>query len=108
MPHRPVAAIMVHVDNVERGLAWYQRAFPSAVRTIAPDSNLVFLQIGNVQLDVVPCDEKVASGAAGSVVDWKVPGLEDALHHFGSLGAAPYRGPLRIEAGQAMCQVKDP
>lgn len=99
---------MVHVANVEQGLAWYQSAFPSAVKSVAPGTDFEFLQVGNVQLEVVASDEKVTSGAAGSVVYWHVVNLGEAILHFSALGATLYRGPMQIEAGQGMCQVKDP
>ncbi len=99
---------MVHVGSVEKGLAWYQSAFPSAVRSVAPGTDFEFLQVGSVQLEVVPSDEKVSSGAAGSVVYWRVPNLSEALLHLSNLGATLYRGPMQIEAGQGMCQVRDP
>lgn len=108
MPHSPVAAVMVHVADVERGLAWYARAFPSAVRTVAPGTDFTFLQFGDVQLELVPPDEKVRSGPAGSVVYWRVANLNEALRHLCSIGGSLYRGPMPIEAGLGMCQVKDP
>ncbi|WP_418318307.1 VOC family protein [Piscinibacter sakaiensis] len=104
----PVAAVLIHVADVGKALDWYARAFPTAVRTIAPGTDFVFLQVGPVRLELVPADEKVGSGAAGTVVYWQVEKLEQALRHFCSLGATLYRGPMLIEAGQGMCQVRDP
>jgi predicted enzyme related to lactoylglutathione lyase len=99
---------MVHVADVKQGLAWYQSAFPSAARSVAPGTDFEFLQVGNVRLEVVPCDEKVSSGAAGSVVYWRVRNLGEAILHFSDLGATLYRGPMQVEAGLGMCQVEDP
>lgn len=107
MPHSPVA-VMVHVSNVEEGLAWYQRVFPDARRLVARGTNFEFLQVGAVQLEVVPADEKVSSGAAGSVVYWGMANLDEAIRHFASHGATVYRGPMQIEPGIGMCQVRDP
>jgi len=104
----PVAAVMVHVSDMEAGLAWYQQAFPSGVRTYAGANEFEFLSIGSTQLEVVLADEKVASGAAGSVVYWQVANFEAALLHFSSIGAKLYRGPMQIEGGLSMCQVQDP
>lgn len=106
--HSPVVAVMVHVRDVEQGLAWYQRAFPSAIGCMAPGTDFEFLRVGEVQLELVPSDEKVRSGAAGSVVYWRVAGLAEAISRFAELGASLYRGPMQIEAGLGMCQVKDP
>lgn len=99
---------MVHVGDVAQGLAWYQSAFPSAVRSVAPGTDFEFLQLGHVQLELVQADEKVASGAAGSVVYWCVANLDEAMLHLLDCGAVLYRGPMTIEAGLGMCQVTDP
>ena len=50
----------------------------------------------------------VADVAAGSVVYWRVDNFDAALAHALSQGGTLYRGPMRIEAGLAMCQVRDP
>ena len=36
MPHNPIAAVMVHVSNVEQALGWYEQAFPGSSRAVAP------------------------------------------------------------------------
>jgi predicted enzyme related to lactoylglutathione lyase len=104
----PIVAVLVHVSDVQAGLDWYQLAFPTAIRSYVTEFNFEFLDIGGIQLEIVPSDEKVAAGACGSVVYWAVPDLEIALLHMQSIGAKLYRGPLKIEAGQYMCQVLDP
>lgn len=104
----PIAAVLVHVSDVEAGLAWYQQAFPAAVRSRIGTDNFEVLSVGNVQVEIVPSDEKVSSGACGSVVYWSVADFESALQHMQSVGAKLYRGPMKIEDGLSMCQVRDP
>jgi predicted enzyme related to lactoylglutathione lyase len=104
---QPIIAVLVHVANVPEALAWYGRAFPNSVRTRIAVPEFEFLLIDGVQLEIVPADSKVSSGPCGSVVYWSVPHFEEALAHFQSVGAKLYRGPLRIEDGQCMCQVQD-
>jgi predicted enzyme related to lactoylglutathione lyase len=109
MSAHPIAAVLVHVANVQEGLDWYQRAFPNAERRrIDEPLPIEYLAIAGVMLEIVPADAKVASGAAGSVVYWRVEDFDVALKHFESLGAKLYRGPLAIEDEQRMCQVLDP
>jgi predicted enzyme related to lactoylglutathione lyase len=103
-----IAAVMVHVGDVRAGLAWYRRAFPEAVEAAIPGVDAGLLQVAGVQIEIVPADGKVPSGAAGSVVCWQVPAFESALASLLSLGAVLYRGPLQIEDGLSMCQVQDP
>ena len=61
----PIAAVLVHVGDVEAGLAWYQRAFPEAVRTRLDEFDFEFLQLGCVCLEIVPADAQVGSGPFG-------------------------------------------
>lgn len=103
-----VAAILVHVADPEAGLAWYQRAFPQAERRWLEEFDFAYLKVGAIDLEIVQADEKVASGAAGSVVYWSVQDLDRSLAHFEALGALLYRGPMAIQDGLWMCQVRDP
>jgi len=104
----PVAAVMVHVGDVAAAHAWYRRAFPQAVPRRDAAMSFDYLEIDGVPVEFVKADEKVASGACGSVVYWRVERLPAALAHFEAAGATRYRRPMRIGGGQAMCQVRDP
>lgn len=108
MMNSPIAAVLIHVSDVDEGLAWYEKAFPAAVRMRIDDPEFEFLLLDGVQIELVLADEQVASGPAGSVVYWQVANLELALAHLNALGAVLYRGPLKIEHGLSMCQVRDP
>lgn len=103
-----VAAILVHVPDPEAGLAWYTSAFPEAEQFRLDEFDFSYLRIGTIDLEIVQADEKVASGAAGSVVYWAVADLDRALAHFAALGAHLYRGPMAIQEELWMCQVRDP
>ena len=108
MPTDAIAAVLVHVPDVHAGLSWYERAFPMAERKRVDSHDFEFLAIGSVRIELVPADAKVASGAAGSVVYWRVADFDKALKHFEQVGAVLYRGPMEIENGQRTCQVRDP
>jgi uncharacterized protein len=102
-----VTAVLIHVPEPPAGLDWYQAALSGAVRRQSADG-FTFLQVGAVAVEVVPTDDKVTVGAAGSVVYWSVPDLATAVRRLCGLGASLYRGPLAIEHGLGMCQVRDP
>lgn len=70
---QPVAVVLVHVEDLEAALRWYQQAFPQAVPARDDEFEYLYLAIGSVQLQHVPADAKGTSGAAGSVVYWQVP-----------------------------------
>ena len=97
---------MIHVPDVPAAQDWYGRAFPEAVRREVDGFTL--LDLGGLTLELVPADAKVASGAAGSVVYWAAPDFEARLAEWQALGATLYRGPMDIEDGQRMAQVRDP
>ena len=103
-----IAAVMVHVADVDAGLVWYQKAFPSALRTLVTEPFFEYLEVNGVSIEIVSADEKVASGAAGSIVYWQVEDFDAALQHMQSIGATLYRGPLKIEKHKRICQVRDP
>ena len=63
-----IAAVMVHVADVEAGIAWYERAFPTARREQVGDPPFERLAVGSASIEIVRADAKVSSGAAGSVV----------------------------------------
>ena len=103
-----VAAVMIHVPDPAAGISWYERAFPRSRRAATANGSFSFLVVGTIQLEIVVADAKVSAGSSGSVVYWRVENLAEALGHFQGLGAQLYRGPLQIEGGEAMCQVRDP
>ncbi|MBB4223304.1 MULTISPECIES: VOC family protein [Variovorax] len=108
----PIAAVMVHVADVEAALRWYEAAFGGeAVRVRIGTPVFECLSVQGVLLEIVPSDGKVDSGASGSVVYWSVDRFDAALRGFESAGAVLYRGPLRLDDAQGvqyMCQVRDP
>ena len=104
----PIAAVMIHVADVEAALHWYQQAFPEAVKLSIGTPAFEYLSLHGVSLEIVPQDEKVGAGAQGSVVYWKVDDFDAALRRLQSVGATLYRGPMRIEEALCICQVRDP
>lgn len=106
----PVRAIMIHAPDIVAAMAWYARAFPRAAQKRVVWSGGAFecLEIDSIQIEFHPADEKVAAGAAGSVVYWATDDFDATLTHLQSLGAKLYRGPGRIENDEQMCQVRDP
>jgi len=103
-----ISAVLVHVSDVEAALLWYRRAFPHAVLKHLEAFDFSYLRIGDVDLEIVPADEKVSSGAAGSVVYWYVEDFDASMAHLMAIGGRLYRGPLDIQDDLRMCQVKDP
>ncbi|ASP38554.1 glyoxalase/bleomycin resistance/dioxygenase family protein [Bacterioplanes sanyensis] len=102
------AALLVHVPDIELGLDWYQRAFPTAKARFLPEFDFTVLDIGGFSLEIVQADDKVGSGKHGVVLYWLTQDWHATLKHFSDLGARLYRGPMAIENGLSMCQFEDP
>jgi predicted enzyme related to lactoylglutathione lyase len=102
-----LVALMIHTSDPNAARLWYQAAFPEAV-VVDSIPGLEALCLGDIQLEFVCADAKVASGPAGTVAYWQVPEFDSALAALESLGARLYRGPLNVENGITMCQVRDP
>ncbi|MNJ73454.1 Glyoxalase-like domain protein [compost metagenome] len=76
---------------------------------VYPDSDdYGLLQLGGVAQEIIDEDEKVSSGAAGSVVYWLVEDLQQEVLRLEAMGGKLYRGPLQIEGGEWIAQVRDP
>jgi len=103
-----IAAVMIHVPDLEAGLDWYQKAFVEAKRNKLSEFNFELLDLNGVLIEIVNSDQKVSHGASGSVVYWSVADFEATKNHLEKLGATLYRGPMNIEDGKRMCQMKDP
>lgn len=104
----PIISVLVHVPDWRVATEWYAEAFPLATRVHHEPNDFGHLDIEGVAIEIVDADEKVACGAAGSVVYWRVANLQQTLRHLENLGAVLYRGPMAIEGGDWICQVRDP
>jgi predicted enzyme related to lactoylglutathione lyase len=104
----PICAVLIHVVDWREGLDWYSRAFPGARVSGRLAEGWGCVDVDGVRLEIVPADQKVGSGAAGTVVYWSVPDLDGRVAYLRSIGAELHRGPMAIEDGLFMCQLKDP
>lgn len=51
-------AILIHVPDVQAGLAWYQKAFPQARAEYLPNFDFTLLHVGDFTIEVVQADKK--------------------------------------------------
>ncbi|WP_299486484.1 hypothetical protein [Acaryochloris sp. IP29b_bin.137] len=103
----PISTVLIHVNDPKAGLAWYQSAFPKAKKRKTTEFDFEYLDYDGVMIEVVAVDDKVGSGTAGSVVYWQTDDFQKRVEFLLSLGATLYRGPMIIENGMKMCQLKD-
>ncbi|MEM9775649.1 MAG: VOC family protein [Chloroflexota bacterium] len=102
------AALLIHVPNIEEGIAWYKQAFPRATQKKLAQFDFTILVVDDFQIEVVQADEKVGSGKKGTVLYWAVDDFNGERARLEQLGATLYRGPMTIEDGLQMCQLEDP
>ncbi|WP_224790417.1 VOC family protein [Pseudomonas fluorescens] len=100
--------MLIHVADWRAATEWYARAFTDAIRIHPETDDYGHLDVGGVALEIVQADDKVSSGPAGSVVYWSVSNLKTEIARLAVIGATLYRGPLEIEGGDWICQVRDP
>lgn len=108
MPSNRIVSILLHTQDWRAATDWYAQAFPQAVRVYPESDDYGLLQLGGVALEIIDADEKVSSGAAGSVVYWSVEDLRQEVVRLEAMGGTLYRGPLLIEGGEWIAQVRDP
>lgn len=108
MPETRIVSILLHVGDWRTATNWYVQAFPETRRVFPPKDDYGHLEMHGVVLEIIDGDEKVSSGPAGSVVYWQVKDLDSEVVRLRGLGATLFRGPLVIDGGDRICQVKDP
>lgn len=106
-PAHPIVSVLLHVADWRVATDWYAQVFPSAIRVLPETDDYGHLDVGGVTLEIVNADDKVSCGAAGSVVYWAVADLNSEIARLNALGARLYRGPLDLEDGSRMCQMRD-
>jgi catechol 2,3-dioxygenase-like lactoylglutathione lyase family enzyme len=94
------------VLDLAESRAWYVRALGANPSVDLPD--YVEFRIGPTGLALSAYDEKSPFSPGGQVAYWRVASLKRAVRYFLSLGATLYRGPLTVENGEAICQIRDP
>lgn len=104
----PIVSVLIHVPDWRAATDWYARAFVTAIRVHPETDDYGHLDVGGVALEIVQADDKVSCGPAGSVVYWSVTNLQTEIARLTGIGATLYRGPMDIDGGDRICQVRDP
>ncbi len=94
------------VPSVRAAAEWYSSVLQLPVSVL--DENFAMICVGSAKLCFHLSDAKVPAGRAGQVAYWRVASLAEGMSHFSRAGASLYRGPLKIESGQGICQFADP
>ena len=101
-----VHSVMFHVSDTEKACEWYSRLLE--IDPIRLQADFPVLRVGNTEICFHPADSKVSSGKSGVITYWRVADFTSALSRAENIGGILYRGPLKIENGEVVCQILDP
>lgn len=107
---RGIQAVFYFVPDVKAAAEWYSQLLDQPVKHYFESEGKIrgaLIQVGEVELFLHLADDKMQPGRAGQVAYWRVDEIEDAIERAQQYGARLYRGPIRIENNQAICQMWD-
>ena len=102
-----IDGLMFVVDEPETARAWYSELFEVAPRHLE-EFDFWYLDVGGFVVEFLKADAKSQPGVNGQVCYWAVESFDAFVGRATSLGAVIYRGPIDIEEGRKMAQLKDP
>ncbi len=94
------------VDDVEKAMAWYSRAF--GTEPYFDDAFYVGFNIGGFELGLMKDETPADSKTANVLTYWGVENVEAAVAHFIGLGAAVIEKPTNVGGEIVVGAVTDP
>jgi predicted enzyme related to lactoylglutathione lyase len=95
-----------HVDNIEKGKAWYAQVLGCEPYFDQPF--YVGFNVGGYELGLQPGDEPAGEKADGAVAYWGVENAEAACQRIIELGATTHEAVQDVGGGIKVATVKDP
>lgn len=107
---RNVRIVMVFTTAPEASARWWGELLDVPVKTDVSDSGAVYawVESGGVELGFHPADDERNPRGGSPVVYWGVDDVDQARARLLAAGCEPHRGPLTIESGRRIAQVRDP
>jgi predicted enzyme related to lactoylglutathione lyase len=101
---------MLFAADIHAVAAWWAAAFGVERVEVEPDASgdFVFFDAGGLELSVHPADPDKNPLGGTPVVYFSVASLATAREQLIEHGATPHRGPLVVDAGRSICQLRDP
>lgn len=104
---RSIDHVRLCAVNLVESKKWYEKVLGTKPY-IDVEGFVEFRIEGGCGLAIGEADEKSPFSTGGCIGYWNVDNLEGSIDHFKAHGAVVYRGPLEIEDGKRICQIKDP
>ena len=102
-----IDGLMFIVEEPSAALEWYSRLF-DVEPTYIESLDFRFLEVDGFVVEFLVADSKSQPGVNGQVCYWSVASFESFVETAVGLGARLYRGPIDIEGGRKMAQLRDP
>jgi predicted enzyme related to lactoylglutathione lyase len=105
-----VRLVMIFADDPEASARWWGRFLGSPVKTDVSDTGAVYawVRAGGIELGFHPADDGRNPRGGSPVVYWGVDDLDQARDRLLAAGCEHHRGPLIIEPGRRIAQLRDP
>lgn len=100
--------VLLFSADVAKSTLWYIKVFGKDPTIATPHYSEFRIGTSQCGFAIHPADAKSPLSPGGSVAYWRVTDFDRTLTHLLSHGATLYRGPLAIEHGRKICQIKDP
>ena len=98
--------VIYHVDNVEKGKAWYTEVL--GVKPYFDQPFYVGFNVGGYELGLQPDEKTAAEKADGAVAYWGVESAEAAVERLIEIGATIHEPVQDVGEGIKVATVKDP
>ncbi|WP_434593397.1 VOC family protein [Streptomyces sp. A5-4] len=107
---KDVRIVMVFADAPEISARWWGQVLDAPVKTDVSNTGAVYawVQAGSIELGFHPADTERNAPGGSPVVYWGVDDLDQARDHLLGAGCDHHRGPLLIEPGRRIAQLRDP
>ena len=101
---------MLFAQDTHAVARWWASAFGVARIDVEehPQGDFVSFDPFGVEFGVHSADPKRNPVGGSPVVYLSVPSIHRAREELIGLGATPHRGPLSVDAGRSICQLRDP
>jgi predicted enzyme related to lactoylglutathione lyase len=101
-----LATVIYQVADIAQAKAWYSAAFGQAPYFDEPF--YVGFNVGGYELGLHPAGAEGAPGPGGAVAYWRVPEIQEAVHHFTANGARIVSAVQDVGEGIKVATVADP
>ncbi|GGY69906.1 hypothetical protein GCM10010326_75250 [Streptomyces xanthochromogenes] len=105
-----VRTVMTFAEAPEASARWWGELLDTPVKVDVSDNGAVYawVEIGGVEVGFHPADDERNPRGGSPVVYWGVDDIDQVRERLLAAGCEHHRGPLTIEPGRRIAQVRDP